>query len=274
LCQSKKTVIIAVSIIYLPLLKSFFMRITFFSAFLSVFLFVAVMPGSLVAQDNSSHAPEETPYRNRIYSTAGFDGAIFSTAIMHKVGDKEQFTTPRFTLFFNMGNNFNYDISNHIAVFAGLGIKNIGYIEQVGDSTIKRRTYSLSIPLGVKLGNLNRKSYIFGGAGFDMPFNYKEKGFKDRGHKEKFNEWFSDRTPAFMSFVFVGIAFHKGLTAKLQYYPGNFLNTNYKKTENGVTYKPYSGYDDLHLLALSFGWDLHYRKHPEHRDTKPRIALR
>jgi hypothetical protein len=152
----------------------------------------------------------------------------------------------------------------------------MGFIDKYGDSTVKRRVYSLGIPLGIKLGDLRNRNFAIAGGGVDVPFNYRETGFVHRGEKAKFNEWFSDRTPPVMPFVFAGYSFNPGFTLKLQYYPGNFFNQDF--TENmGV--KPYTNYD-VHLLLLSIGIDIHYsqfriqereyqqlKKEPEQRKT-------
>jgi hypothetical protein len=199
------------------------------------------------------------PPTRRWYLSNSFDGAILSTAIFEKPGQRRELTTPRFSLI-GFGYHFNYDFDEHFGIFTGLGIKNIGFIEKIGDSTIKRRVYTLGAPLGFKLGNLAKRHYGFVGGGFDMPFNYREKGFVKRDDKEKFSEWFSDRTPEFMPFVFAGAAFGSGTTLKLQYYPGNFFNQEYKEESNGDVRYPYRGYT-AHLLYITIGLDLHYKKH-------------
>lgn len=188
------------------------------------------------------------------------DGAIFSTATMQRPGLPDRLGTLRFSLFFNFGFTYNYNFNNHVGLYTGVDIKNVGFIEKRGDSTIKRRTYNIGVPIGIKIGDMNSRNYGFFGAGLDMPFNYKEKGFVNRSDKQKFNEWFSARTPTFMPYVFAGMAV-KGGTIKVQYYLTNFLSTDYVK--GGV--KPYDGYN-VHLLLVSFGMAIN---HPKHSVSKP-----
>lgn len=192
------------------------------------------------------------------YASNSLDGALFSTAYFTKPGARQEFTFIRFSLI-NFGYNFNYDFDKHFGLFTGVGIKNLGFIEKDGDSTIKRRVYAIGVPLGFKLGNLEKKHYGFIGGGIDIPFNYREKGFVDRNKKEKFSEWFSKRNADYMPYVFVGLSYGKGSTIKLQYYPSNFFNPDFTETKNNITSKPYAGYD-AKLLFVSFGFNINYSK--------------
>src|SRR5690606_23453577 len=93
------------------------------------------------------------------------------------------------------------------------------------------------------------------GGGVDFPFNYKEKGFVKRSDKTKFNEWFSQRTPAVLPYVFVGAHFHPGLSVKLQYYPGNYLNPDFKDSDGLYPYKDYK----VNLILATVGIDINFR---------------
>lgn len=192
------------------------------------------------------------------YTSNSFDGAIFSSAIFEKPGDNRRLLpTVRFSML-NIGYHFNYDFDQHFGMFTGLGIKNLGFIEKVADSTIKRRVYTIGVPLGFKLGNLAKRHYGFVGGGIDIPFNYREKGFVRRSDKDKFSEWFSDRTPGVMPYLFAGFSYGGGTTLKLQYYPGNFFNTEYNETDkDGITTYPYRGYS-AHIICVTLGLDMHY----------------
>jgi hypothetical protein len=167
-----------------------------------------------------------TPPMHRWYMGNSFDGAILSTAVFERPGQRRELTTLRFSLL-NIGYHINYDFDEHFGIFSGVGIKNIGFIEKNGDSTTKRRVYTIGLPLGFKLGNLQKRHYGFIGGGVDFPINYREKRFVKRNDKYKFNEFFSDRTDDYMPYIFAGFAYGKGSTIKVQYYPGNFLNTGF-----------------------------------------------
>ncbi len=220
--------------------------------------------------DTSKMHIEPTPVR-QLYWGNGMDAAIFSTTFMKKTGEDQKLTTLRFTYEINFGFNLNYDFNKSTGFFTGLGIKNIGFIEKIKDSTIKRRVYTIGIPLGFKFGNMAKKNYAFIGGGADIPFNYKEKGFKDRKDKQKFNEWFTDRTPLLMPYAFVGFCVAPGFTFKIQYYFDNFLNPNFREKDvtpaPGQAYpKPYAAYEKTNMLMLNFGFDIHYKKQEKHQD--------
>lgn len=201
----------------------------------------------------------------KFFFSNSFDGSILSTAFQSNSLVSLNVGTPRYTYFFNTGFHINYDPNRTIGFFSGIGIKNIGFIEKskiVKDSTIKRRVYTVGVPLGIKVGNLKKKNYVFAGGGVDFPFNYREKGFVKRGNKDKFNEWFSDRTPRTMPYVFAGASFRPGIFIKFQYYPGNFMNSSYSETftlPSGITtvVTPYAGYN-VQLMMLSIGFDIRY----------------
>ena len=241
---------------------------------LFIFTFITLFSFSqAIAREYKSDDTLRATFLTHNYYTAGaFDAAIFSSATMQRPGYMDRMGTLRFTLFVNLGATFHYDINNSLGFFTGLDVKNVGFIEKRnGDSTVKRRTYNLGVPLGVKFGNMNRRRYVFAGVGLDMPFNYKEKGFVSRSNKQKIDEWFSTRTPTFMPYAFVGVSVKRRLTVKLQYYMGNFLNPDYQTTQNGVTVAPYAGYD-VHLILLSFGHTFHYRDHNNVQLNEAKLA--
>lgn len=204
--------------------------------------------------DTVSNFKVQLPIQKRFYIGNGLDFAMLSTSITSRPGKSTYLTIPRFTAIVNFGFSFHYDLNEHFGFLSGIGLRNMGFIDKYGDSTVKRRVYSLGIPLGVKLGDLRNRNFVIAGGGLDIPFNYREKGFVRRGDKTKFNEWFSERTPHVMPFVFAGYSFNPGFILKLQYYPGNFLNQDFIDNMGG---KPYTDYD-VHLLLLSVGIDIHY----------------
>lgn len=222
-------------------------------------------PLSTSAQESADAIATSSSIK-KLYASSTLDASIFSTAFMSSPNSNQSLGTIRYTYFINLGFNLHYNFSKSVGVFSGLNIKNIGFIEQVKtlDSTIKRRVYTLGIPVGIKMGNLKRKNFGFFGGGVDLPFNYREKGFVKRNDKEKFSEWFSDRVPAVMPYIFAGISVDPGLTLKLQYYPGNFLNADHTETITSVgniavVRQPYANYD-VQLFLVSLGIDIGSKK--------------
>ncbi|MFN4246564.1 MAG: hypothetical protein ACK4EY_02510 [Flavipsychrobacter sp.] len=196
----------------------------------------------------------------KFYMSNALDAAIFSSSSLQKAG-RSKLSTLRFSYILNFGFNFNYDFNKHFGVYTGIGIKNIGFIDKIADSTIKRRVYTIGAPIGIKFGNLKKRTYGFIGGGVDVPFNYREKGFVKRGKKDKFNEWFSDRTPLIMPYVFAGVSLDPGIAFKVQYYPSNFMNTSFAEYPgtSALPVYPYAGYN-VNLIMLSIGFDIRYTK--------------
>lgn len=185
------------------------------------------------------------------YIAGGGDGSILSFAHVTDKGNSVK-NIPRFSLFFNIGSTVNYDFSNNAGFFSGLNLKNIGFITREGDEKIKRRVYALGIPLGLKFGNFNDDFFFYLGGQYDLAFNYKEKHFVNGKKTEKFNEWFSDRTPLLMPSLFAGVKMHN-FNVKVQYYPNNFFNTDFTETVGDVTTKPYDGMK-ANMFFVSFGY--------------------
>ncbi|MFI5195984.1 MAG: hypothetical protein ACHQD8_02750 [Chitinophagales bacterium] len=202
-----------------------------------------------------------TPPLKKFYVGSGMDGAIFSTATIQHTNPVcatcQGMTTTnttgtlRFSWFINAGLTFNFNLSKHFGIYTGIDIKNIGYIEQANGWTVKRRTYNIGVPVGIKIGNMMpKRTYMFIGGGVDAPINFKDKKFQVRNEKTKFNEWFSQRTPAIMPYIFAGMSVYHGITVKAQYYLNNFLNPDFID-KNGT--KPYAG-TEVHLILLSIGY--------------------
>jgi hypothetical protein len=161
----------------------------------------------------------------------------------------------RFSGFFNVQSYLNYDFSSSAGVFAGLSIKNVGFIFDVPNSNQRKkvRTYNLGIPIGFKLGNLNN-IFVYGGYELEFPINYKEKTFINDEKEDKFNTWFSNRTKTVQSSAFIGLQLPYGANIKFKYYFSNFFNQDYaQKDENGIAYKPYEGLEaNIFYFSLSF----------------------
>ncbi len=162
-------------------------------------------------------------------------------------------TKMRFTLFFHGGQNFHYDFTNYLGFFSGYGIRNIGIVTDDGNTVLKRRTYSLGVPLALKLGSFKNHTYLYGGAEYELFFHYKQKQYIS-GNKVKQGEWFSSRTKRFNPSLFAGIQFPKGINLKFKYYPQNFLNTNFRGYDFG-TQVDYSEFNKTQLFYFSLSFN-------------------
>lgn len=210
------------------------------------------------AQDEDEHRRS-----HKGYITSGGNGGILSFADVKEAGDRVN-SIPRFTLFFNYGVNYNYDFSKSAGFFSGLNIKNIGLITKDDNIKLKRRVYTIGVPVGIKLGDLKSSNTLFfAGGELDFAFNYKEKHFVNGDKVSKFNEWFSGRTPTVMPSVFAGVQFDRHFSFKAQYYLNNFFNTSYKD-DNGVEiYKD----TEAKILFITIGYHFRPKKYFHRYDS-------
>ncbi len=111
----------------------------------------------------------------------------------------------RYTIVWNAGQYWHVDFNNSIGLYTGGAIRNVGFIydTDIPTKTI-RRSYTLGVPLALKLGVFDKHMYIFGGAEYELLFHYKGKRWdsNDRnGTKYKDSEWFSSKTKRFVPAV-------------------------------------------------------------------------
>lgn len=163
---------------------------------------------------------------------------------------------PRYSTFFHFGEQLHVNLGKSFGFYTGIGVRNIGMINRLNDTIkIKQRVYALGIPVGIKIGDMQKRLYAALGAELELFFNYKQKTFlgSGRGDKvEKFNNWFSDRTPLLNPSLFVEFNFKKGTYLKLRYYPLNFLvadKQNFTVNNIKTGFRP----ETSQLFALSFG---------------------
>ncbi len=148
----------------------------------------------------------------------------------------------RFTGFFHLGQYWHFDFTNNIGLTTGLGVRNVGLIsdetlpelfdpdanENYINYKIIRRTYTVGIPLMLKLGSFKDHIHLFGGAEYEMAFQQKEKYWTnthDRsGTKTKSTGWFTDQFPTFLPSVVGGIQMPGGINIKFKWYLTDFLD--------------------------------------------------
>jgi len=202
----------------------------------------------------TAKAQNPLPKPGDVYFTASSEW-IFSVPVMDVRGS-DKGGVVRFSPFFNAQGMLNYDLSSSFGTFVGLSIRNQGFIYQVPDTSLrfKFRTYNVGIPIGFKVGKMN-KTLVFAGYELELPFNYKEKRFENEKKEETFNVWFSDRTENIFHSAFIGFQGPGGATLTIRYYLTNFHNTDFTEDKAGVVYKPYDGLN-ANILAISLGFGL------------------
>jgi hypothetical protein len=183
-----------------------------------------------------------TKGQNKIYTTSGGE-MIFSFATINDNGNSAG-NIMRWSPVFNGQFFGNYDVNNNLGLIFGATVRNVGFIYNAPSSStsyfagkkMKFRNYDIGIPVGVKVGNLN-KVFFFAGYEIEFPLNFKQKTFENEIKTEKFNVWFSDRTPAYYNTIFAGIQFPYGLSLKFKYYLSEFFNEGYTETNGNMPYK-------------------------------------
>lgn len=204
--------------------------------------------------------------KEKVYTTSSGE-MIFSFASIAANGN-EQGSILRFSPVINIQNWVNFDKADNFGFFTGLSVRNVGVIYDVPgqpNTRVKARTYNVGIPVGVKLGNLD-KAFFFAGYELELPLNYKEKIFVNEEKEEKRNIWFSSRVPTINHSLMAGVQMPYGATLKFKYYMTNFYNKNYSGNDGqGNSIKPYENLDiNVFYVSLSFGLlkntDFYYSK--------------
>ena len=97
--------------------------------------------------------------QKKTYSTTGGE-LIFSFADA-TVNGVNATTTFRFSPFFNVQTQVHHDLTEKFGILTGFNIRNVGFIFDPG-TYYKTRNYTVGLPLGIKLGNMEGK-YLFTG---------------------------------------------------------------------------------------------------------------
>lgn len=188
-------------------------------------------------------------FSQRFYKTSGGE-LIFSRTQSNEPVNKAS-VNMRVSAFFHLNHYYHYDFGKTFGVFAGYSVSNIGFIYQNGDTTYKKRAYTLGFPMGLKFGNLNAERYLFLGGEIEFPFHYKQKKIYN-DQKDKYTSFFDRRTNAIFPSVFAGIQLPDGLCFKFRILLSDFLNKDFRGTDFGVKtdYKLYN--TRLYLLSISY----------------------
>ena len=189
--------------------------------------------------------------KTKIYGSFASE-MIFSFATIDNQG-YDQGNIMRWAPVLNLQGMLNVDFNNTFGLFTGAAIRNVGFIYEnpldTNDTKFKYRTYNFGIPVGFKIGKLD-KFLFFGGYEIEFPFVYKEKTFDDGDKIDKITGWFSNRTENFQHGVFAGIQFPEGINLKFKYYFSEFHNQDFMES-SGV--KPYAGLES-HVFYFSLSY--------------------
>jgi hypothetical protein len=198
--------------------------------------------------------------KTKTYFSGGTE-FIFGFASIDNKGD-DGGNVMRFTGWFHLQGNLNIDLHRSFGLFAGLGIRNVGFIYNDRETGLKKkyRTYNVGIPLGFKLGAMNH-TLFFAGYEIEFPTNYKEKTFNNERKDDKFNIWFTSRVPALYNTLFVGVQLPYGIGIKFKYYLTNFFNQSYTEVNNdGISEQLYKDID-VRIFYFSVNFNLFRNAH-------------
>jgi hypothetical protein len=235
-----------------------------------VFLFpIAIGIGGikLAAQDETPAQLNAAPL-HKWYSMKGAQ-LIFSKG---RVLDNTSYIPNilRFSAFFHAQYQFHYDFGKAIGIYTGFSIINVGFINSIpvpdaSSATLKQRSYSAGIPLGIKFGNMPSGDYLAIGAEGECMFAYKQKILYN-GNKSISYSWFSNDVNTFNPSLFGEIRFHSGGYIRFKYYLFDFLVDKTSTLDIGtyqVAYTP----EKSALYYVSAGVLLK-RKHKHHMTRK------
>ncbi len=248
-----------------------------------IIVIVALVFFSLISfSQNDSPKPEV----DKFYSSVGGE-YIFSFV---NPNTNIETTNLRFSAWFHLQAHWHYDFAKYMGAFVGLGMRNIGYTTSPKSdniylkgftvynnntqkyelnntnnntdylTTVKRRAYTIGIPIGLKIGNMAKNRFVFFGGEIEFPFHYKNKGWVNNKKVEKSSWWFSDQVNPYLLSTFVGIQFPGGINLKFKWYLNDFMNRDYSTTEvyndilgeHTVQVKPYENVKSQ-MFYISFG---------------------
>ncbi len=186
----------------------------------------------------------------------------------------------RFTMFLHLGQYVHIDFNNNFGILSGLALRNVGFISDerldfnddgnIQDFKIIRRSYTLGLPLAIKLGSFKNHTYLFGGGEYELAFAYKEKYWNSHnrsGSKSpKFTQWFGSQTPTFIPSVFAGVQFPGGVNIKFKYYLENFINNKYTNPNNRIS--DLTRYKNVNVMYISLSWQFNTGDLIKHNQSK------
>jgi hypothetical protein len=205
----------------------------------------------------------------KLYTVSGGEIIFQSASVEKKINgvNTSVNTNLRFTLFLHIGEYLHYDFGDHVGMFTGLGIRNVGLITEEGDTTSKFRTYNLGMPLAIKFGSFKKNLFLFGGAEYEWMFHFKHKTFVG-DTKTKYTSWFSNHTPALIPSVFVGLQLPAGFQFKFRYYLDNYLEERYTYTSAP------EGYNKTQVWYISVSYQIRNNKIKEYKPISTDMAIR
>jgi hypothetical protein len=180
---------------------------------------------------------------------------LFQLGILEDSAGNQIKSILRFAPFANYTLQGHKDFSNKFGIYTGIGIKNVGFIARYNsnDVIIKSRAYCLSIPVGLKFGNLKDDRYLFLAGEFLTQLDYKEKVFTN-GDKSIRKNLYDNDINLFNYSGSIGLNV-KGFVIGAEYTFNNFFADKYRfqpdKSNNAVRY---AGPSKSNILTFFIGF--------------------
>jgi hypothetical protein len=131
----------------------------------------------------------------------------------------------RFAPYFNMTLQAHKDFGNVFGLYAGIGVRNQGFIMKDSlDNARKHRAYGINVPVGLKIGNMEKETYFYVEGQVLWMFDYKEKTFQGKTKSK------SKPSGAVEPIQYLGAAGIniKGFTIGVEYSFSDFFKSDYK----------------------------------------------
>lgn len=255
-----------------------------------IFLTISIL--ALIMLSNSAFSQSNS------YSTSGGE-IIFSWAQLEYTPEFQSTFSEakivgepvRFTAFFHIQQFWHLDLNNNLGFFTGIGLRNIGIISdenlpetyanpngQYFSAKIIRRSYSLGLPLAIKVGSFKDHLHVYAGGEIEWTFHMKEKWWDSHsrsGTKTKTTSWWPNQITTFLPSAFVGLQFPGGINVRFKYYLENFLNHNYDTYSNatspGHVVSDLTKYQTSNLFSVSLSFHFKTSKLIQ-QETKGAVA--
>ncbi|MBD2766477.1 hypothetical protein IC235_01060 [Hymenobacter sp. BT664] len=228
---------------------------------LLIIIMLSIVAPRANAQDSTAlknAAPLRTPYE-----MSGSE-LIFSSGEVSSYGQKLK-SDGRFSAFLHLNYQSHYDYTPSFGIYSGLSLINVGFAHRLplangDDLQLTQRSYSLGIPLAVKVGNMGKRTYLAVGASLEYMFHYRRKAFYN-GERGSTSSWFPSEVRPFNSAVFAELHLSKGFYIRAKYYLSDFLRNQESLipvpgTSEVVSFRP----EKSSLGYVSIGWVLMVRK--------------
>jgi len=159
---------------------------------------------------------------NKLYGVFEYK-MLFQQGLVKDNAGKNVTGVLRFAPFGNFTWQAHKDFGNKFGIYTGIGCKNVGFISKYDTLVVKSRAYSLSVPLGLKFGNMKEETYFYIAGEFLAQIDYKEKVFLYGDKSKRKNS--NDINPINYS-AMVGFNM-KAFTIGVEYTFNNFYGTGY-----------------------------------------------